>query len=153
MMNASKNTGYTLIELMITVSIIGILAAIAFPVYENYIIKGDMAAARTALSNYNQELQKTIIRDGAVSQVTAATALSNVPRDGNFLNKFSLTSNIPSTGTVTAYTLLATPNSSATRAKDQVWMDQSGTAYACKPSVNVSVSTPAATVQSSCTQM
>lgn len=46
--------GFTLIEVMIAVAIIGILAAIAFPAYQNSVIKGNRASAKSFLMDVSQ---------------------------------------------------------------------------------------------------
>ena len=56
--STSKHNGFTLIELMITVVIIGILAAIAYPSYTQYVKQSRRSDAFTALTQLANNLEK-----------------------------------------------------------------------------------------------
>jgi type IV pilus assembly protein PilE len=53
-----KNKGFTLVELMITVAIVGILASIAIPAYSDHVAKSRRADAKAALSQLAQAMER-----------------------------------------------------------------------------------------------
>ena len=53
-----KASGFTLIEVMIVVAIIGILAAVAYPAYSDYIRRGQITEAFTQLSTFRAKMEQ-----------------------------------------------------------------------------------------------
>ena len=77
-MKPKRSRGFTLIELMIVVAVVGILAAIAYPSYTDSIVKGRRAQGRTALAELMQQQERymtqnntylafTSVRDGTTT--------------------------------------------------------------------------------------
>ena len=101
--------GFTLIELMITVAIVGILAAIAYPSYQDHIRKARRAEGQSALLELAQFMERYYtLNNSYLDDDGEAPALpfDEAPKDGA-TKYYDL--GFSSDPTATSYTLEATP--------------------------------------------
>ena len=101
-----RNSGFTLIELMIVVVIVGILAAIAYPSYTQYVERARRADATAGLMEAAQQLERCYTQNNSYTDCTINV---NSPH-------YDFSSDIPSTGQ--SFTLTAAPTPTGMQTKD-----------------------------------
>jgi type IV pilus assembly protein PilE len=132
--HTNQHRGFTLIELMITVAIIGLLASVALPSYSSYIARARRADARTQLLQAAQFMQRFYAANDSYSSdragndvISAMPAnLKKSPSDGTAVyqlnTSISTAGNYTATVTVSAYTLTMAPISGGVAASDACGM-------------------------------
>lgn len=127
MTSASKQDGFTLIEMMITVVIIGILGAIAYPSYTSYVLKGKRAECRAAIMQNMQRQERLYTQTNSYG--TSTTGLLTF--SGDSLAKSACT--ISSEQCTTSVALSAcvrvrsTPSNYTDAEVNQIYLESNGT--------------------------
>jgi type IV pilus assembly protein PilE len=98
--------GFTLVELMIVTSIIGILAALAYPSYTQYVLRGNRAEAKAILMETAQFMERYFTTNNFYTNATVLTAVLPRGATGTAI-KYNITFSVAPTAT--AYTLSAAP--------------------------------------------
>ena len=97
--------GFTLIELLIVVAIITIIAAIAFPAYQQHIIRSNRSAAQSFIQGVANK-QEQYILDSRVYANTLTLLNTTVPSEVSKNYAITITG---VTATPPGYTIVATP--------------------------------------------
>lgn len=113
-MARTRQSGFSLMELMIVVAIVGILAAIAYPSYQQYIIRGNRAAAQSAMMDIANRQQQLLVANRAYVAAANAAAFAAstgyvLPQDVSANYGFSIT---VGTGAVPSFLIAFVPTGS-----------------------------------------
>jgi len=84
--------GFTLIELMIAVAIVGILAAIAFPSYTQYLVRGRLTEATAILAGHRVKMEQFFQDNRTYTGACDAGTVATKPAD---TENFGYACNIP----------------------------------------------------------
>lgn len=116
--------GFTLIELMIVVAIVGILAAVAFPSYQDHLRKSRRAAAQSFLMDVAAKQQQYLIDARTYAATLNELKMSAPPEVSQYY-----TVSFSSTPTAIAFNVIATPIGTQTQdlGGANLELDQGGT--------------------------
>lgn len=109
-----RRAGFTLLELMIAMAIVGILAAIAYPSYREYVKRSNRSDAMQALQQGAQQAERWFTQQNSFTGLTAAFAFSGE----NSVSGKSYNLVISGTPNATSFVLRANPITGSVNAGD-----------------------------------
>jgi type IV pilus assembly protein PilA len=129
----SVQKGFTLIELMIVVAIIGILAAIAIPAYQNYTIRAQVSEGSSLIGGVETAFAENYANTGTAAGTNAAVGINStiagtyvasikLTNPGQVTVKYGTNANAAVAGSTVIWTAYKSPNG------DITWLCNDGAA-------------------------
>ncbi len=125
------SNGFTLIELMIVIAIVGILAAIAMPAYQNYIARSQVTESIRLLLGARSVVETQVSETGQFPASLADLTLLGVTTSGKYVTTTSVQDNGSGSGAIIA-TFKSTGTSSRISGKTMVFSRSNSAKWVCE---------------------
>ena len=129
----SRQLGFTLVEMMVTVAIIAILASIALPSYTKYIEKGDLVNARSKMASVADVIKTELVKKPSYLKGKTEAEITDMI-DGDLKAKYTFTTKFimqgkQGKGYPVGIRIYAEPKKSGY--SYTAWVSSQGASYSC----------------------